>query len=311
MSLRAFLHKAHPHLTLPPSLPPSYQAACEVTAVVFDKTGTLTTGKAVVTDEVSVCNLLLEAGREGGGEGGQAAAPPTAEEEKQARRRVLALAAAVETGSEHPVAQVSPPSLPPSLPSSLASKVIPPTPPSLPPCLPPPLLQAILRHAKGQGLRVPSASSFEITPGLGVAAQVEGMVRKEGGREGGREGWDDRLSVTQPVFHTWTPMLISSSLPPSLPPSLLPSQGRVAVGNARFLEEAEGLSLSSTLTSLPTYPPPSLPPSLPESNTNNGNGGSGGTRAGGRKGRRTSVADARRALEAQGKTVVFVAAEGR
>jgi len=121
----------------PPSLPPSYQAACEVTAVVFDKTGTLTTGKAVVTDEVSVCNLLLEAGREGGGEEGQAAAPPTAEEEKQARRRVLALAAAVETGSEHPVAQVSPPSLPPSLPPSRPKSFLLPLPPSLPASLPP------------------------------------------------------------------------------------------------------------------------------------------------------------------------------
>jgi len=101
------------------------------------------------------------------------------------------------------------------------------------------------------------------------------------------------------------------SLPPSLLPSLPPLQGRVAVGNVRFLEEAEGLSLSSTLSSLPTYLPPSLPPSLPESNhTGNGHGG-GGRRAGGRKGVRTSVADARRTLEAQGKTVVFVAAEGR
>jgi len=135
----------------------------------------------VVTDEVPVCFLLLE----GGKEGGQAAAPPTEEEEKQARRRVLALAAAVETGSEHPVAQVRPPSLPPSLlhglPPCQIYFLLSPLPPSLPPSLP----QAILRHARGQGLRLPSASSFEITPGLGVAAQVEGMVSK-GGREGGR-----------------------------------------------------------------------------------------------------------------------------
>ncbi|KAM3567456.1 hypothetical protein VYU27_010398, partial [Nannochloropsis oceanica] len=80
----------------------AFQAACDVTAVVFDKTGTLTTGKAVVTDEVPVASLLPEEGKE---EGNAERPSQEEEEEKQARKRLLALAAAVETGSEHPVAQ--------------------------------------------------------------------------------------------------------------------------------------------------------------------------------------------------------------
>jgi Cu+-exporting ATPase len=83
-----------------------------VDTVVLDKTGTLTIGRPAVTDVV--------------------AAPGEAPE------AVLALAAAVEQGSEHPIAE------------------------------------AVIVRAKAQGLALPPVSGFRALPGRGIAAAVAG-----------------------------------------------------------------------------------------------------------------------------------------
>ena len=132
----------------------AFQAAHSVTAVVLDKTGTLTTGKAVVTDEVP---LLPEAEATAVAAVATAAAaasatkPPSSSAVAgsgsgsgsrvgRARDELLALAAAVEQGSEHPVAQ------------------------------------AILRQAKGRGLSVPHALDFEVVPGAySFTGESQGM----------------------------------------------------------------------------------------------------------------------------------------
>jgi Cu+-exporting ATPase len=83
--------------------------------VVFDKTGTLTTGRPAVTDVV--------------------AAPGVASDE------VLALAAAAEQGSEHPLGE------------------------------------AIVSHAKSRGLAMPVVSGFSAVPGQGVDARAaDGVI---------------------------------------------------------------------------------------------------------------------------------------
>jgi Cu+-exporting ATPase len=86
-----------------------------VDTVVFDKTGTLTVGRPAVTDVVAL--------------------PPATEED------VLALAAAAEQGSEHPIGQ------------------------------------AIVARAKAQGLALPPVSAFAALPGQGIDALApEGRV---------------------------------------------------------------------------------------------------------------------------------------
>ena len=82
--------------------------------VVFDKTGTLTTGRPAVTDVV--------------------AAPGVASDE------ILALAAAAEQGSEHPLGE------------------------------------AIVSHAKSRGLAMPVVSGFSAVPGQGVEARADGVI---------------------------------------------------------------------------------------------------------------------------------------
>ena len=88
------------------------QSLTSVTVVALDKTGTLTEGHPVLTDVVVA--------------------------EGVARAEVLALAAAAEAGSEHPVAL------------------------------------AIVAGAKAEGLTIASAAEFAAIPGLGVRATVQG-----------------------------------------------------------------------------------------------------------------------------------------
>ena len=87
----------------------------KVSVVVFDKTGTLTTGRPIVTDVIPAHGV-------------------TADE-------VLALAAAVEQGSEHPLGE------------------------------------AIVSHAKARGLAMPVVIGFSAVPGHGVEARApDGVV---------------------------------------------------------------------------------------------------------------------------------------
>jgi Cu+-exporting ATPase len=83
--------------------------------VVFDKTGTLTTGQPIVTEVIPVPDVALD--------------------------EVLALAAAVEQGSEHPLGE------------------------------------AIVSHAKARGLAMPVVSGFSAVPGHGVEARApDGVI---------------------------------------------------------------------------------------------------------------------------------------
>ncbi len=86
-----------------------------VTTVAFDKTGTLTVGRPAVTDVLPLKADLDERG-------------------------LLRLAAAIEQGSEHPLAR------------------------------------AILARVSDQGIELPAASNFEALIGRGVRASVEGQV---------------------------------------------------------------------------------------------------------------------------------------
>jgi len=87
----------------------------KVSAVVFDKTGTLTTGRPIVTDVIPVHGVAAD--------------------------EVLALAAAVEQGSEHPLGE------------------------------------AIVSHAKARGLAMPVVIGFSAVPGHGVEARApDGVV---------------------------------------------------------------------------------------------------------------------------------------
>jgi Cu2+-exporting ATPase len=90
-----------------------------VDAVLFDKTGTLTKGEPVVTDAASAPGFDLDG--------------------------MLAIAAAVERDSEHPLAR------------------------------------AIVAHAEAKHLDIPEAESFQAAPGLGVTAIVAGVPVFVGG----------------------------------------------------------------------------------------------------------------------------------
>ncbi|MGH3638005.1 MAG: heavy metal translocating P-type ATPase [Mycobacterium sp.] len=105
-----------------------------VDAVLFDKTGTLTKGEPAVTEMASV--------------DGRA-------------DRVLALAAAAESDSEHPLAR------------------------------------AIVGEAARRGLAVPGASQFSSTPAVGVAAVVEGHQIRVGGPALLEEAGQGELPATE------------------------------------------------------------------------------------------------------------------
>ncbi|MEH2365917.1 heavy metal translocating P-type ATPase [Nostoc sp.] len=99
----------------------------QLNTVVFDKTGTLTTGNPIVTD----CLLIEEMGS------GEEAEE---QEKNNNAQSLIQLAAAVESGTHHPLAK------------------------------------AIQQEAQRQQLSIPKAVDFHTEPGLGVSAVVEGTV---------------------------------------------------------------------------------------------------------------------------------------
>ncbi|MCG1002731.1 MULTISPECIES: heavy metal translocating P-type ATPase [Halobacterium] len=111
----------------------------DVDTVVFDKTGTLTTGEMELTDVVAV------AGDEDAAPDGGAAA--TADTEPVDESFVLRMAAAAESGSEHPLAA------------------------------------AIVEGARERGVEVGDAEAFENVPGQGVRATVDGREVLVGNRK--------------------------------------------------------------------------------------------------------------------------------
>jgi len=93
----------------------------KLTTVVFDKTGTITKGEPEVTDVVSVSHL--------------------------SERQIIELGAAVELGSEHPIAQ------------------------------------AVVNNARQIGITFPILEEFESLNGLGVKALVNGRIVYDGNRK--------------------------------------------------------------------------------------------------------------------------------
>ncbi|HEU4920255.1 MAG TPA: heavy metal translocating P-type ATPase [Candidatus Limnocylindrales bacterium] len=116
------------------------ERARELDIVIFDKTGTLTRGEPAVT-------AVVPAGEARG---------PDAD-------GLLALAAAVESDSEHPLAR------------------------------------AIVRAAADRGLAVPAATGFEALAGRGARASVEGRIVAVGGPRLLADGALDPLAGTEPL----------------------------------------------------------------------------------------------------------------
>ncbi|GAA0263807.1 heavy metal translocating P-type ATPase [Halobacterium noricense] len=112
----------------------------DVDTVVFDKTGTLTTGEMELTDVVAILDDEHAAP-----DGGAVAAPES--EEADDESFVLRMAAAAESGSEHPLGQ------------------------------------AIVEGARERGVDVGDAEEFENVPGQGVRATVDGREVLVGNRK--------------------------------------------------------------------------------------------------------------------------------
>ncbi|MEH2268571.1 MAG: heavy metal translocating P-type ATPase [Nostoc sp.] len=117
----------------------------QLDTVVFDKTGTLTTGNPIVTD----CLLIEGLGTRDWGLGKRHEGSRGAEEQEKNNnaqcpmpnaQSLIQLAAAVESGTHHPLAK------------------------------------AIQQEAQRQQLSIPEAVDFHTEPGLGVSAVVEGTV---------------------------------------------------------------------------------------------------------------------------------------
>ena len=106
------------------------EVLAKVRTIVFDKTGTLTTGRPVVTDVVELRQTVAAGG--------------TAQTDGSS---VLALAAAAENYSEHPLAK------------------------------------AIVAHANASGMEPGEISDFQATPGRGVTAVLGGMTIRVGTRD--------------------------------------------------------------------------------------------------------------------------------
>ena len=120
------------------------ERAGRIDTILFDKTGTLTKGEPVVTNIELLANASANASTNLAQS--QASIDPQADSQTMptsshaiSLQQALALAAAVESSSEHPIAH------------------------------------AITRRAAQENVSVPAASRFESTPGLGVRAQVNGQ----------------------------------------------------------------------------------------------------------------------------------------
>ena len=124
------------------------ERAGRIDTILFDKTGTLTKGEPVVTNIELLANASANAFANASTNLAQSQASIDPQADSQTRptsshaislQQALALAAAVESSSEHPIAR------------------------------------AITRRAAQENVAVPAASRFESTPGLGVRAQVNGQ----------------------------------------------------------------------------------------------------------------------------------------
>jgi Cu+-exporting ATPase len=138
------------------------ERAGRATTVVLDKTGTVTEGKPALT--------LLQPARAPSGDGNRLSTP-------EAENALLALAAAAEQGSEHPVGR------------------------------------AVLQAAEARGLSLPEARLFQAKPGRGVIATVEGDDIRVGSEaylldEGvPLAGWEER--VGRAAAAGVTPLLVA------------------------------------------------------------------------------------------------------
>jgi len=124
----------------------------QLDVVVFDKTGTLTTGKPTVTDSLPIGTGHFDVSGELSVSPGSAirtkgGTPNSHYPRDIDRQSLLQMAAAVETGSNHPLAQ------------------------------------AITQAAIAQDLPIPRAQDFRTVPGLGVSAWVDGQLVLLGTRE--------------------------------------------------------------------------------------------------------------------------------
>ncbi|WP_135666911.1 heavy metal translocating P-type ATPase [Halorhabdus rudnickae] len=121
------------------------ERAKDVDTVVFDKTGTLTEGAMELTDVV----VFDGGGNAFGADGGNATADGgvVTERERRDEDDILKLAAAAESGSEHPLAR------------------------------------AIVDGAEERGLDVPEPEDFENVPGHGIRSTVDGQTVLVGNRK--------------------------------------------------------------------------------------------------------------------------------
>jgi Cu+-exporting ATPase len=120
------------------------ELAHRLTTVILDKTGTITQGQPTVTE--IVVNELVSVNGQGLRTqdqrltaNDQSAVASDQSPISNHKSQILAVAASVERGSEHPLAE------------------------------------AIVRAARAQGLALPEAARFEAIPGQGVMAQLEGQ----------------------------------------------------------------------------------------------------------------------------------------
>lgn len=109
------------------------EKAHKITAVAFDKTGTLTKGEPAVTDIIAIGSSVI-ARSEATKQSSEIAASASG----RTRNDILKLAAIVERGSEHPLAQ------------------------------------AVVKKAKELNLEVPEPSNFKAVSGMGVVGDYEG-----------------------------------------------------------------------------------------------------------------------------------------